>query len=154
MSDPNAQPFKSPAWIHDMGVTTWQKQTVDIDTDPGAVPEQLSRAPAFVAYWNAAAADAVRAHRKAERARKEVYARLHTELVARKRGGEKLTEADMDSAIVLDARMVAACEVEDDAEAHALRVQAFAKAADAKLKALQGINATVRSEMEGSGFAR
>jgi len=49
---------------------------------------------------------------------------------------------------------VQACETEDEAEAHVLRVQAFAKAADAKLKALQGINATVRQEMEGSGYAR
>ncbi len=115
---------------------------------PEQIQEEFCRAPADIAYFGEQTANATRAHRLAELARREGEATLQMEHRARLNSLGKVTEAAVEAAVRTDPRWHDLQVAEIEAEAEMLAARHRYTAVLAKRDMVQSLGALMRSERE------
>lgn len=117
------------------------------EIDPLLLKDEFTKISGHLARYNELYANSLRRHLKAERHKKETYARLYVE--KRETAEEKLTEGMIKAMVEMDEEYEQACALAIDAEVEKTRAWGRCEAVRAKKDALISLGAHVRAELSG-----
>lgn len=123
-----------------------------VQIDPLLLKDEFAKLPGQLAHYNELFAQALRKYLRAERRRKETFARLYLE--KRESAEEKLSEGMIKAMVESDEEYEQACLHEIDTEVDKAKLWGICEAIRAKKDALISIGAHVRAELGGDPFLR
>lgn len=144
--DGTTEPEGDTETLHDREVDSYLVECVRLD--PIAIDEEFVRLPSDLAYWNECYADATREHLLAKHDAEVTKARVMLEIRETAQAtGAKLTVADVEARVLLDARVEASAIRAVEAEAKRQHMRVRCESVMAKRDMLQSLGAKIRMEM-------